>query len=182
MRNSGVDAPLSLTTTVGKGLIMVAHKYTPEERLAKFWSRVDKSGGEDACWNWLAGHNQKGYGVAQWNGKHAKAHRISYLLAHGEFDNRLLVLHACDNPRCVNPKHLFLGTHQDNERDKVAKGRHLQQLSKISKLSPDQVLEIRRRAALGGKGNKQVDLAREFSVFACTIMNIVHRRTWKHLP
>jgi hypothetical protein len=86
----------------------------------RFWNKVNKT---KKCWEWLATKNNKGYGRIQVNGKSRLAHRISYGLKNGEIPRGLEVLHKCDNPLCVNPKHLFLGTHKDNLQDMAKKGR-----------------------------------------------------------
>lgn len=75
------------------------------------------------CWNWLGTLDRYGYGKFQIGRKTIKAHRYSYELYHGPFDSKLHVLHRCDNPRCVNPDHLFLGTNRDNVADRTAKKR-----------------------------------------------------------
>lgn len=87
------------------------------------WGRVDKSGGPEACWPWT-GARHKGYGMIGIARKKHGTHRVAYALATGD-PGDLHVCHACDNPPCCNPAHLFLGTHQDNMRDLVAKGRAL---------------------------------------------------------
>lgn len=95
----------------------------------RFWARVDASAGPDECWPWQGPVRSKGYGVwTLFTGPAARrvpqvASRIAWELAHGAIPDGLWVLHHCDNPPCVNPRHLFLGTHQDNEDDKTAKGR-----------------------------------------------------------
>lgn len=81
-----------------------------------FWSKVDKTG---ECWVWVAGRFVTGYGAYRNQG----AHRVSWGLMNGPIPAGLFVLHRCDNPPCVRPDHLFLGTHTDNMHDKVAKGR-----------------------------------------------------------
>jgi hypothetical protein len=96
-------------------------KYTYDEAKTAFWEKVDKT---DTCWNWNAatwGNNQ--YGCARWGGRCINAHRVSWSLTHGEIPKDLKVLHRCDNPLCVNPDHLFLGTQKDNCQDAKAKGR-----------------------------------------------------------
>lgn len=100
--------------------IVMANQYTttwPE----RFWEKVIKT---DCCWMWLASKDPSGYGTILYLGKVHKAHRLSYQLKFGDFDSNLRVLHSCDNPSCVNPSHLFLGTQSDNMQDMVKKGRH----------------------------------------------------------
>lgn len=83
-----------------------------------FWARANRKGPEE-CWVWTGPTTDKGYGKF----KNTTAYRYSYELLVGPVPDRLHVLHRCDNPPCVNPAHLFVGTHQDNMRDKIAKGR-----------------------------------------------------------
>ncbi len=105
--------------------------YTPSsEDLDRFWSRVDKSGGPDACWLWTAGTHTRGYGRIRWGGKAQSAHRISWTLANGPIGADLCVRHKCDNPLCCNPSHFFLGTNDDNMQDKRAKGRNDQKVTR----------------------------------------------------
>ena len=105
------------------------YEKTPEER---FWESTDKRT-EDECWPWIGhtrGNDKWRYGTLWVNGKHEAAHRFSFVLFNGpipplkDADGRgACVLHRCDNPLCVNPNHLFAGTHIDNMQDKIAKGR-----------------------------------------------------------
>lgn len=88
----------------------------------RFWSKVDRSGGPNACWPWK-GRSSNGYGGLNFRKKQWRASRMAYLIANGDFDRTLLVCHTCDNPICVNPAHLWLGTHQQNMADRDAKGR-----------------------------------------------------------
>lgn len=80
--------------------------------------------GPDECWLWFGSKDPDGYGNFKIDGKQTRANRISYLIHKGDFDPALYVLHTCDNPPCVNPNHLFLGTKQDNTEDMKSKGRH----------------------------------------------------------
>jgi hypothetical protein len=88
-----------------------------------FWSRVDRSGGPDACWPWTAGRFQKGYEMTRWQGRTRGAHRVAYELAYGPILDGLWVLHDCDNPPCCNPAHLFPGNSAVNADDRERKGR-----------------------------------------------------------
>lgn len=92
--------------------------------MERFWSKVNKTGG---CWEWTAAANVKGYGRFMFEGRVQYAHRLSYAFAFGGISEGLLVCHRCDNPKCVNPAHLFLGTNMDNIQDCCAKGRHHKQ-------------------------------------------------------
>jgi HNH endonuclease len=85
-----------------------------------FWSKVAKT---DHCWTWEGSRHPQGYGTLSVGRKTVRAHRFSYELANGPFDASLDVCHHCDNPSCVRPDHLFLGTARDNMRDASRKGR-----------------------------------------------------------
>ena len=91
--------------------------------MKRFWDKVAIAGPDD-CWDWQAFINKFGYGQFRIGKQVIGAHRVSYLLEYGEFDKTLDVCHSCDNPRCVNPKHLWLGTASDNVWDMAKKGRH----------------------------------------------------------
>jgi hypothetical protein len=79
------------------------------------------------CVEWTKFRLERGYGLQKFHGKTRLAHRVAWMLAHGEIPDGLCVLHRCDNPPCINIDHLFLGTHADNVADKMAKGRHQSQ-------------------------------------------------------
>ncbi|KKM18075.1 hypothetical protein LCGC14_1669330 [marine sediment metagenome] len=92
------------------------------ETQARFFDKVDRSG--TGCQEWQAGKTKGGYGTFQLDGKTQYAHRVMWSCSFGDIPDGLQVLHRCDNPSCVNPAHLFLGTHADNMKDMRDKGRH----------------------------------------------------------
>ena len=104
---------------------------------------------ESGCWLWEANTNAGGYGTIGYKGKIVKAHRLSYILHNGDIPDGLHVLHKCDVRCCVNPDHLFVGTHLDNMRDCSKKGRKSKKPVNVGesnarcKLTDDQVSEIR---------------------------------------
>jgi hypothetical protein len=115
------------------------------------------------------------------------AHRVSYRMFFGEFNPELLVCHKCDNPSCVNPNHLFLGTHQDNVNDKIIKGRGFGwegpkgEQQGGSKLKTNQVLYIREVWAKANGTIKQYELAKDLQVSQQLISMIVRRKCWTHV-
>jgi hypothetical protein len=96
--------------------------FMPVDSEERFWSKVDKSE-PNGCWLW-AGANDGRYGQFWMNNRKEKAHRVSWLLTHGEIPEGKMACHRCDNPSCVNPDHIFWGTMSDNILDAVSKGRH----------------------------------------------------------
>lgn len=146
--------------------------------LARYWGKVAKS---DGCWLWTAGKSPEGYGVIE-AGKRGvgkiRAHRASWVIHYGRVP-LLHVLHRCDNPSCVNPSHLFLGTDADNHADSVRKNRHSCGAKHgQAKLSAAQVGQIRRRLAAGAS---QRQMAREYGCGQSTISDINRRATWEGL-
>jgi hypothetical protein len=153
----------------------------PVDDAERFWSYVDIKS-ENECWEWKA-RKHKGYGYFRFNSKWQSAHRVAYVLTYGEIPEGFYILHHCDNHPCCNPSHLFKGTQADNMADMVAKGRSLLcslpgSKSGMAKFTEEQVLCIR---ILYQVGILQCELAKMYNVSWTTIMNIVKRRTWKHI-
>lgn len=148
----------------------------------RFWSKVDRSGGPNACWMWM----DHKWGPMRYGGfyvakhEHVYAHRFVWELTHQAISDGQFVCHVCDTPACVNPAHLFLGSARDNVRDMISKRRnqHGEQHHK-ARLTEIDVIAIRDIYALG-KMN-QYELAQRFNVGQRTIGDIVLRKTWTHV-
>jgi hypothetical protein len=159
---------------------------TAEQR---FWALVTKS---DGCWSWLGAVDKDGYGVfgLSTHVKSVRAPRHSYELCVSEIPRGLLVLHTCDNPSCVRPDHLFLGTSLDNMQDKVRKGRHVSGLSihpecaakgeqhGMAKLTQEAVLDIRENY-VPRKTPLKV-FAKKYGVSCSNVHMVVMGQTWNH--
>ena len=147
-------------------------KGTPIERLMAKCA-VSQSG----CWEWTHWLCGKGYGRLVLNGKVLTAHRASYIIHFGEIPNEALVCHQCDNRKCVNPAHLFVGTPKDNSQDMAKKDRSTHGIKNPgAKLSEEQVLKIRERAASERISHRV--LANDFGVCQKMISLIVSRKNW----
>jgi len=144
-----------------------------DKTLKRFWSKVDKTG---SCWNWTAYKLKDGYGQFGYNGFLWRSNRFSYLIHFGD-PGQKLVCHTCDNPSCVKPDHLFLGTIQDNCDDKILKDRDAKGITNgMSKFTEQEVLSIRQEV----KNTTQRALAKKYNVHPCTIRYVV-KQGWKHL-
>lgn len=140
-----------------------------------FAASVDRTG---ACWLWTGATDKDGYGTVKLRGRRVeKAHRLAYRLAHGDIELGKMVCHRCDNPRCCNPDHLFLGTAKDNKADCVAKGRHVkgEGLYWKAKLTEHDVRAIR------GDHRNSYQIADQYGVSAVLIQQIRKRNVWKHI-
>lgn len=161
----------------------------------RFWGYVDKNGSIPEhmphlgpCWHWKASTRGKGYGqirVGNISRKVIMAHRASWILHFGSIPDGLCVLHHCDRPQCTRPSHLFLGTRGDNHDDMKKKNRGARGESHgLSKLTPEQVEEIRRRHVRGRRWKVAAnsdELASEFGVSRKAINLIVNRKRWSHI-
>lgn len=144
----------------------------------RFMQRVKKT---DGCWIWIAGKDSDGYSSfrATINGVlHKRGHRASYAMFKGEIGDGMQVLHSCDNPGCVNPDHLFLGTIDDNMKDKIAKGR-----ARVPKgeESVHAVLSEKQAQAILLDARPYTAIAADYGVTASTVGNIKNRESWRHL-
>lgn len=157
----------------------------------RFWAKVNKDGpvrisGLGPCWTWTARRLPSGYGQIYAEGVGPQSsHRLSWMFANGEIPAGMCVCHRCDNPPCVNPDHLFLGTDADNARDRDTKGRLVvgrrmrgeeSHLARLSQFSVTQIRNMRRR------GVPATRIADIFGVTAANVRHIVARRTWRHVP
>jgi hypothetical protein len=169
-----------------------------EEQRIRFESKVDKSGGPDACWPWIASRMHTGYGWFRLNGKMMKAHRVAYRLWKGAIPDGLHVLHKCDNPCCCNSAaHHFLGTPRDNTIDKMAKGRVGRAIGERngaatkpesiprgeknprSKLTDENVRQMRLDRAAGKSTLKQLGM--KYGVSISVVHATVTGKRWKHI-
>ena len=146
-----------------------------------FWARVDKSGGESACWPWIGCRKATGYGVIIYQGKKWRAHRLAFFFTHKHLSPS--ICHHCDNPSCCNPVHLFAGTHEANMADMKRKNRGRSSQGEkcwLAKLNEESVKKIRAEHSLGGITYRT--LGNKYGVTPDAICRIVLRKNWTHIP
>jgi hypothetical protein len=146
--------------------------------MEKFWNKVEMIPFHD-CWEWTS-KSKDLYGRIIINKKPIRAHRMSWQLHYGPIPKGLFVCHKCDNPGCVRPDHLFLGTNKDNSNDRDAKGRTAKgtQLPKC-KLQESDVIEI--RDLYNNTNITMIELTFLYPICRTNIHIIVHRKAWKHI-
>lgn len=142
-----------------------------------FWHNVDSST-VDQCWPWTGGHDSNGYGMLNFQGKVTRAHRVAWELSNGPLSKGQHVLHTCDNPPCVNPKHLFIGNQKSNVADCVAKGRFVGGGRARAKLTPEKIDTM---ILLLYQGETEAVVAAKFNVHQSTVSRVLNRKRWKHL-
>jgi hypothetical protein len=148
----------------------------PANTWTDFWNLVRKS---KRCWLWTGVVDRDGYGIYRMRGHQSRAHRFSWVFANGAIPPGLWVLHKCDNPSCVRPDHLFLGTHRDNMDDMIAKGRtRMGEGMTHAKLTGRDVRDIRSRYAAG---ETQESIARAFNIDRSNVSIITLRKGWRHI-
>lgn len=148
----------------------------PKTLKQRFMEKVVKGQDEDSCWLWQGAVDGSGYGVIKANGTQQQAHRVAYqYMVNGgkPIPPGMFICHRCDEPSCVNPKHLWLGTHQDNMADRNNKGRQ------ASKLNPAQVKLIRR---LHKQGHTCKAIAERMGVTPAPIEAVMQGKAWQHVP
>ena len=173
-------------------------KYSPEQRVAAFWLKVDRSGGSDACWPWMGCKNPAGYGEVRWLGPKQLAHRVAFTLSGGVLTaEKPHALHRCKQSRaCCNPAHLYAGDNADNVADRMRDGTHVTSpgdrsgrhtkpertargsVQGLAKLKESDIPAI---LAACAAGERQRTIARRFGVRHSTIGCVARRTTWRHV-
>lgn len=149
--------------------------------LARFMAKVAVPIAGSNCWKWIGAKKRSGYGNFYMHGKYLGAHRASFVLFRGDIPASTYICHSCDNPSCVNPDHLFVGTPKQNQEDMTRKGRDTRKKGAghyLSKLDDDKVVEIRLRRE---HGDSLKDIASAYDVSEATISLVARRKIWKHV-
>lgn len=152
-----------------------------EHALKRFRDKINIPEVENDCWEWISGVDKNGYGNFWANGKNVRAHRFAYQIFKGKIPKSLLVCHSCDNPGCVNPAHLKLGTNQDNMNDMVLRNRQAKGKDiGLSILSEEQVRDILTRIN-NSQFKSTVEVASAYKIDSTCINKILDGTSWKHI-
>lgn len=164
-------------------------KETLDHALTRFWPKVSIKG-KTKCWEWQAGLDLDGYGLFKWKRRTQRAARFVMMALHDGIPDDKWVLHTCDNPKCVNPRHLYFGTPSENSCDKIRRGRNPPQKGSnngYAKLTDDIVLRIRaayipsHKQGANRTGPTMQMLADQYGVTRPLICKIVKRNIWTHI-
>lgn len=171
----------ALSSNIQKGSVRTCGYCRPDDK-SRFLEKVEKT---DSCWIWKGKTNkQRRYGRFMMDKKpNMTAHRASYILFKGPIPKGIFVCHTCDNPICVNPEHLFLGSAKDNIRDALSKGRMKGPVGELNKglgrkLSENDVLRIRK---IKKEGYPSWKILEEYQISRALLSLIINRKLWKHL-
>ncbi len=147
----------------------------------RFWEKVKKVNDSDSCWDWIGSKltSKLPYGQIQINRRPHLAHRISWELNYGEIPEHYCVLHKCDNPCCVRPTHLFLGSHADNNGDRHRKGRDARGMKNGNSSLDEDKIRMIKKLKLQGLGCRKI--SRITGINHSTICGITSGRSWKWL-
>lgn len=146
----------------------------------RLFEKTEKRG-DNECWPWIGLRTTAGYGAFSFHNKSMYAHRASYEVHNGPIPDGMVVCHRCDNPRCVNPNHLFIGSQTDNLHDMIRKGRaklrpQIGTDHGCAKLTEDDVLAIRADCTRSGRA-----IAKAFSISQTQVSDIKTRKAWRHI-
>lgn len=150
-----------------------------EACIFRFWSKIQKPANDNGCWEWTGAVNTDGYGKTHHQRKTVGAHRRAWLLVNGPIPSGMLCCHTCDNRKCCNPSHLFLGTPADNSRDMTSKGRAAPQHGennanrKFTQFEVDLLREV-----YGYGGYSQMELSKLFHMSFQHVHQLVHGKRW----
>lgn len=167
----------SLVSLIKSGLSGKRADYATKTK-SRLLSKIEIAA--SGCWNYLGLLQPNGYGIFGHHGKSSLAHRAAYSIYKGEIPDGLQVCHTCDNRKCVNPDHLFLGTQTDNEQDKVSKGRGSKgEKRPLAKHTDEEISELKSRIR---KGESVPKLAKEYGIPQPNVYKIKYGKLWRHVP
>jgi len=143
-----------------------------------FWKKVNILEDKDLCWEWQGSFSSGGYGQFSFKNKNFISHRLAYFFSKGD-PKTLKVCHSCDNRKCCNPNHLWLGTNKDNSQDSKNKKRNaFGEKNGNSKATDNIVTEIKKQLSLG---KTNIDISKELGISTGIILHIKKSRNWTHV-